>query len=514
MPGARGRDDIRDIRDNHGVILMPSAHLSRFHRGVRPAALVALLLLVAAGCGQKSGVALSAGGDGFGGGDASLDGTGAAGGSAGAVAGGRTGAAGQTGAGAAGGSGGSTGAAGAAASPGGQSAGGEQPATSGGDGGGGDGTVAAPAAGPNDKVGVSDSEIIIGIHAPVTGAAPFPQSTFEQGKDLYWKWLADRGGVHGRNVRVVFRDDQYNPSRAVQVCREMVEKEKAFLLIGGGGADQITACAKYANSVGVPYLSAGVNEDGVDNLATYFAVSQTYAQQSPPLAQLVKRTLGMTKLGIVVADTPSFADAHRSFTAAAEQQGLEIVRNSKINKTASSSETLAEANAQSQAGAEVIYFLAAPTVFIQFAQGAQGQGYNPQYVGPGITSGLNTVATAGCPAIGEARFLSPFMGLEDPDTATYKEAYRTYNDADADDIGLALWGIASTLHTMFEASGADLGRAQFMATLNTGQEFAGGIFPPVKYGQGNGFGGASSHLLRADCGQRRYVTEAKNASGF
>ena len=107
---------------------------------------------------------------------------------------------------------------------------------------------------------------MIGIHAPVTGASPIPQTSFDTGKDIYWKFLAqsDPKALGGRKVRVVFRDDEFNPSTAVQVCREMVEKEHAFILVGGGGADQITACAKYANQIGVPYFSAGVNEDGPD----------------------------------------------------------------------------------------------------------------------------------------------------------------------------------------------------------------------------------------------------------
>ena len=60
----------------------------------------------------------------------------------------------------------------------------------------------------------------------------------------------------------MFRDDEFNPNRAVSVCREMVEQEGAFMLVGGGGADQITACAQYAAENGIPYVSAGVNEDG------------------------------------------------------------------------------------------------------------------------------------------------------------------------------------------------------------------------------------------------------------
>ncbi len=139
-------------------------------------------------------------------------------------------------------------------------------------GGGGGAGVPAPPSGPAapggsvDRTGVSDTKIRVGIHAPITGAAPFPQNAFDKGKDVYWKFLAERGGIFGRNVEIVFRDDQFNPSRAVQVCREMVEQEKVFILMGAAGSEQITACARYANSMNVPYLSAGVNEDGLAGL--------------------------------------------------------------------------------------------------------------------------------------------------------------------------------------------------------------------------------------------------------
>ena len=133
-------------------------------------------------------------------------------------------------------------------------------------GGGGASPAATHATGPNDTSGITDDEIVIGIHAPVTGASPIPQTTSTPARTSTGSSSprAIPKALGGRKVRVVFRDDEFNPSRAVQVCREMVEKEKAFVLVGGGGADQITACAKYANQIGVPYFSAGVNEDGLD----------------------------------------------------------------------------------------------------------------------------------------------------------------------------------------------------------------------------------------------------------
>lgn len=487
---------------------------------VRVVLIALVLCALVAACGQKSGVAGSqtviaqggaaaAGGDELGAGEVTTETTAAPTGdaAAGPAAPGTPAAGGSaTGAPAAGG---------AKPAAGGATAGGT---TSGAttSGGATSGGTTSSAAGPNDKVGVTDKELKIGIHAPVTGAAPFPQSTFEEGRELYWRWIEKKQGGGGIpwSVKVEFRNDEFNPSRAVQVCRELVEQQKVFLLVGGGGADQITACARYASQVGVPYLSAGVNEAGLDKLQTYFALSMTYSQQSPLLASLAKNKLGKSKVGIVVADTPSFADAQQSFTKAAQDAGLTIVRNAKINKNASQSEALAEAQEQKTAGAEVVYVLTSPTVFIQIAQQGNTQQFNPLYIGPGITAGLNTVANVGCPGIGEARFLSPFPQLDDGTSAEYKQAYQEINGKAGDDIGFALWGLSAMLGDMFNATGPDLGRAKFMATLQSGKPFSGGVYGEAKYSPGKPFGGSTMTLLKADCGGRRYITEAKNITGF
>jgi branched-chain amino acid transport system substrate-binding protein len=371
-------------------------------------------------------------------------------------------------------------------------------------------------AGPVDRTGVTDTVIKVGVHAPVTGAAPFPQNSFDKGKDVYWKWLAKQGGVYGRSAQIVFRDDQFNPSRAVQVCREMVEQEKVFLLIGAAGSEQITACARYAASAGVPYLSGGVNEEGLTGLKTYFAVSQSYSQQNPLLVQLVKNQIKKQKLAIVLNNTPALNEAQKSITAAAQQAGLTIVRNSRIGKNASDSELVAEANQLRTAGAEVVYILTSPVNFIKLANAGQAQAYNPIYVGPGVTNGINIVAEAGCPAIGKAKFLSPFPQLDaidqyDPD---YKKAYREQQNSEGDDIGLAQWGLSKVIGQMMQAAGKDLSRQSFMAALESGKTFESKVYPVVSYGPSIRFGAKSSSLLEADCQARKYKTLKAFATGF
>jgi ABC-type branched-subunit amino acid transport system substrate-binding protein len=381
-------------------------------------------------------------------------------------------------------------------------------------GGGGDGdgtatpTTAGPKGthkpGPNDKSGVTDTEIVIGIHAPVTGASPIPQTSFDIGKDIYWKFLAESAPdtLFGRKVRVVFFDDKFNPNEAVRVCREMVEKEKAFLLVGGAGADQITACAKYADGIGVPYLSAGVNEDGLEGLSTYYALTLTYAQQAPLLVKLIQDR-NLTKVGVVTADTPSFKDAHDAFVKEAEDAGLDIVVDTPINKTATPTEALSVVQQLKGADVDVVYLLSSPTVYVTgLASSARSQSYEPTWVGPGITNGLNAVLTFGCPAVENGLFYSPFPQLDviDQLDADFRPSYPKYGGGkEADDIGLVLWALNKAIGLMLAKTGEDLGRAAFMNTIETTAEFANGIYPPIRITPDDHFGGTGAHLLDADC---------------
>jgi branched-chain amino acid transport system substrate-binding protein len=368
-----------------------------------------------------------------------------------------------------------------------------------------------------DRTGVDDTTIRIGIHAPVTGAAPFPQQAFEQSDDLYWKFLSEKGDVHGRNVEVVFRDDKYNPTSAVQACREMVEEQKVFAIIGFAGADQITACARYADSVNVPYFSGGVNEDGLAGLNRYFAISQTYDQQSATLAKLMKKKIRKTKVAIVVIASPSLNNTVRSISSEVlKAGGLQIVRSSRIGKYASDAELLSEAQQLRNSGAEVVYIIAAPIPFIKLATNAQAQAYHPVWVGPGTTNGLAVVAQAGCPSIDQAKFLSPFPQLDaidelDPD---YKPAFRRHVGGNPDDVGILMWGQNKVIHQMLEATGRDLSRQSFFKTVTSGKVFHSNVYPDVSYDSTTRFGARTAHLLEADCPSRSWKTTGRFVADF
>ena len=471
---------------------------------VRPVIGAMALLLVAVSCGQKPGVhvATSAGNAS----NAALSndtGTGAST-DTGAVSGADTGA--------------------AAAAAGGTSSASGGASTGGGTGAAAGGGAAAATGGPakvtgHDRTGVTADKITLAVHAPATGAAPLPVASFERARDLYWRWITEAKGqkVLGRSkVEVLFKDDRYQPSTAVQACREMAAS--AFALVGGGGTDQIQACGRYAESSKVPYFSPGVTENGLRGLNYYYAVSMSYKQQGELLAQYVKKNFPGKKVAAVITKTPNFDDAVAGWEAGVKAGGLNYYETLR-NSSGDTSWYNAFATKLKGAGVEVLYINTAPVDYIRFADQASQQGFKPQFVGVGITMGLNTVLESGCPELNGGTFFSPFPALDaahqlEPDFFAAASKY----GIEPDDLALALWGIAKDEHELLKRYGAtygnDLTREDFRAMAAQQSGVHTGVLPDLTYSAADHFGAHQVNVLKADCSSKTYKSVATFVSSF
>jgi ABC-type branched-subunit amino acid transport system substrate-binding protein len=294
----------------------------------------------------------------------------------------------------------------------------------------------------------------------------------------------------------------------------MVEDEHVFLLIGVAGADQILACARYAASVGVPYLSGGVTENGLDGLPGYFALWMSYAQQGPLLADYLVTKAGAKgeKNGMLYFNTPAFTDANQTWVKAMTDKGATVDYNRAISKGSGASEAQTYATDICTQGIDNLYVLTSPTFFIQLAQAAQNQGCHPHYVGVGLSMGLDTVANVACRnqrSIDGAHFLNPYPSYFDSNKfdADFRKAGGT------DDIMFGLWGLSKVVAEMLKAPGKDLSRERFIYSTER-LKVSTGVTPPAQYSPSNHFGGQSMHLNRADCANNRWVTEQAFVSDF
>lgn len=365
---------------------------------------------------------------------------------------------------------------------------------------GGGGTTATTAkAGTAPTTKVWGKTITIGIHAPITGAAPLP-STFQAAANFVRDYYNAKGGIHGRNLEIEIVDDQYQPAVATQRCSELVKSKNAFLLIGAAGTDQIQACARYAASAGVPYLSAGVTEKGLTTLKNYFAISMTYKQQVPYLVKYMKETFPQaasdpSKMYMVYSDTPNFGDAVAAWKAA-----LPGGQTYKLSRVPSQSELGAAARELCTKGATLAFPLMAPKDWL-FLIGQQT--CRVQWSGIGVTMGVNEVAKNGCRAAGAnyigSRFFSPFPGKDKAPEMDPEFKAGTQGRTDWDDIWVALWGTTKGMVTLLDKVGPDLTRAKFVTTTENTAGLATGLSPVLSYTPTDHFGADQTHVLEATC---------------
>jgi ABC-type branched-subunit amino acid transport system substrate-binding protein len=370
-----------------------------------------------------------------------------------------------------------------------------------------------------DRTGVDDDTISIAVHAPVTGAAPLPSQAFEQAGDLYWRWVIEEQGeeVLGRtNIEIEFADDRYEPATARQVCRELMSRN--FAVVGGGGTDGIQACGELAGRDRVPYFSPGVTEAGLSGNPWYFPASMTYPQQSELLAEMVASRFSGATAAAVLTQTPNFDGAVEGWERGVQAHGIDYAETLR-NPRGQTGWYADFANRLGDQGVEVVYVNMSPLDYIRFAQVADEQGHDFQFVGVGVTMGLNDVLANGCPEVDGGIFFSPFPSLDvvDDIDPEFRQALERFNVQESD-LALAIWGLGRAQHELFkryeERFGTDLTREDFRAVVENAGTVESGIFPPVQYSPDVDFGGQAVHVLEADCSSETHRDAGTNQSSF
>ncbi|MDP2332661.1 MAG: ABC transporter substrate-binding protein [Reyranella sp.] len=101
--------------------------------------------------------------------------------------------------------------------------------------------------------GATDTELRIGHFCPYTGPSA-EYGAIGKAHEAFWKSVNDKGGINGRKVTFLSRDDTGLPSKSLEVTRELVEQEKVLCLFNPLGTAANTAIQPYMNENKVPQL--------------------------------------------------------------------------------------------------------------------------------------------------------------------------------------------------------------------------------------------------------------------
>ncbi len=109
--------------------------------------------------------------------------------------------------------------------------------------------------------GITDTEITIGLFAPMSGQlASFGLDALQAAR-MWYEETNKKGGIHGRKIKVLVEDDKCNPNDVVAVVKKFITVDNVFMVNGGSCTAAAVAAQEFVTREKVPHVMLNASGD-------------------------------------------------------------------------------------------------------------------------------------------------------------------------------------------------------------------------------------------------------------
>ena len=243
----------------------------------------------------------------------------------------------------------------------------------------------------------ADDTIKVGVSGPYTGGSSSMGVSMRDGVRLATKEINANGGVLGKKIELVERDDEAKNERGVQIAQELINKEKVVATLGYINTGVALASQRFYQEAKIPVFN---------NVATGTIITKQFPGdnyifrnaardeiQAPMIVKEAVEKRGFKKVAIL-ADSTNYGQLGREdLEKALAAKGITPVAVEKFNiKDVDMTPQLLKAK---EAGAEVILTYAIGPELAQIANSMAKLGWKKPMIGSWTLSMANYIDTAG-----------------------------------------------------------------------------------------------------------------------
>ncbi|PVY97489.1 ABC transporter substrate-binding protein [Actinomycetospora cinnamomea] len=226
-------------------------------------------------------------------------------------------------------------------------------------------------------VGVTPTSIKVGAHFPLTGVAAPGYSEIPTGTRAYFDWVNANGGVNGRQIEYIFRDDAYTPTQTTQVVNELVLRDQVFAVTGGLGTATHGAVLDFLNSEGVPDLFASSGSllwNQPEQNPMTFGWQPDYEVEGKILGQYIAQTYPNARVGLLLQDDDFGRDGEVGVRRTLNTQIVSVAR-----YTSGATDITPQVSQLQAQGADLVIGFTVPSYTARSQLAAQQLNYRPQW---------------------------------------------------------------------------------------------------------------------------------------
>ncbi|WDP93120.1 MAG: ABC transporter substrate-binding protein [Desulfobacter sp.] len=342
------------------------------------------------------------------------------------------------------------------------------------------------------RTGVTDKEIRIGSSLALGGHAGYLGTQMLQGAMSYINHVNDRGGIHGRKIRLFAKDDGYDPTRCLFNTQTLILEEKVFCLFSYVGTPTTVRIIPLVNEAQIPLLGmfTGAHRlrDPVNPLL--INVRASYYQEIEAAVSMIVEKKGLDRVAVLYQYDEYGFDGLRGAEIALKQYGLKPVAKGTYVRGTLAVEKGLEQIISSQAQAVVM--IGTYDACAKFIRLAKEDNFSPLFYNVSFVGSAELARRLG--RIGHGVLVTQVVpppeadskGMLLPGIREYKRLLqRWYPQARPSFVGLEGFLNARILALALERAGRDLDRKKFIAAIESIREFDLGIENPLSFGKGD-----------------------------
>ena len=177
-----------------------------------------------------------------------------------------------------------------------------------------------------DAPGVSGERVLFGQSAAFSGPAEQLGSNMRLGIEAAFAEVNAGGGVHGRRLELLARDDAYEPEAAIANTRALIADDGVFALIGAVGTPTSRSAAPVAEDAGVPYIApfTGAELLRAPDLQSVVNLRASYYQETEAMVTRLIEDLGIERIAVMRQDDSFGLAGYTGVVRALERRGMSL----------------------------------------------------------------------------------------------------------------------------------------------------------------------------------------------
>jgi branched-chain amino acid transport system substrate-binding protein len=231
-----------------------------------------------------------------------------------------------------------------------------------------------------DEIGVSSDTILFGQVAALEGPSSALGQGMRQGILAAFAEVNAKGGVHGRKLKLVSRDDGYDPDRSVAETTKLIEKDKIFALIGAVGTPTAVATVPISSANNVPFIGpfTGAEFLRAPQLRNVVNIRASYSAEAEAWIKHLTVDLHFTKIAIFYQDDAFGRDGLAGVKRALDRRGMELTAEGTFERNTRA--VGAALRTIKRAEPEAVVMVGTYGACAEFIKLAHKSGFNPTFV--------------------------------------------------------------------------------------------------------------------------------------